>query len=266
MASFALIMIFLAFWFSISPMSWLALFVVCGAICVAVAKSNIQPTAKLKSAAGYCFSMVVLFIAAHFVWFWELEISRPHRQSKAAQATQLEIDRLLVSTGTQRFSKALTIAQSFLSAESTGQNHQMTLTIHQALDALNGSIPLAESEIVAAIAAARAVRACPDFIPSVLARQIALADLASTLQSWPNRPDCAGADLRLVQRIIERCERQMAGRCPNELPLAALLLESDVRFAPDSRYPNQVVGERTQRAKALRQLIALVWPQQPLKN
>ena len=266
MASVFLIVFFLGVFFSISPMSWLALFVVCGAICVAVTKSNIQPAAKLKSAAGYCFGLVVLFISAHLWWFWELEISGPQRQRDAVQATQLKIDRLLVSTDAQRFSKALSIAQSFQSAASAGQNQHLTLAVHQALDALNGSIPLAASEIAAAISAARAVRICPDFVPSVLARQIALADLPSTLQNWPNRPDCAGADLRLVQQIIERCERQMAGRCPNELPLAALLVESDLRYAPDSRYPNRVVGERTPRAKALRQLIALVWPQQPLKS
>ena len=247
-------------------MSWLALFVVCGAIWVAVAKSNIQPAAKLKTAASYSFGVVVLFISAHVGWYWERDISGPHSQREAAQVAQLEIDRLLASTSAQRFSKALELAKAFQGAESAGQNHHMTLAIHQALDALNGSIPLAESEIAAALSVARAVRVCPDFVPAVLARQIALADLHSTLQSWPNCSDCAGADLRLVQRIIERCERQMAGRCPNELPLAALLLESDVRYAPDSRYLNQVVGERTPRAKALRQLIALVWPQQTLSN
>jgi hypothetical protein len=266
MASVFLIVFFLAVFFSISPMSWLALFAVCGAVWVAVAKSNIQPAAKLKTAAGYSFGVVVLFISAHVGWYWEQEIGGPHRQREAVRVAQLEIDRLLASTSAQRFSKALAMAQVFQSAKSAGQNHHMTLAIHQALDALNGSIPLAESEIAVALSVAHAVNICPDFVPAVLARQIALADLHSTLQSWPNRPDCAGADLRLVQRIIERCERQLAGRCPNELPLAALLLESDLRYAPDSRYPGQVVGERTPRAKALRQLIALVWPQQKLSD
>ena len=266
MASVFLIVFFIAVISSISPISWLALFAVGGAIWVAVAKSNIQPAGKLKTAAGYSLGLVVLFISAHVGWYWEQNISGSHPQREAVQVAQLEIDRLLASTGAQRFSKALTMAQAFQSAESASQNHDMTLAIHQALDGLNGSIPLAESEIAVALSAARAVRICPDFVPAVLARQIALADLTNTLQSWPNRPDCAGADLRLVQRIIERCERQMAGRCPNELPLAALLLESDVRYAPDSRYPNQSIGERTPRARALRKLIALVWPQQPLSH
>jgi hypothetical protein len=107
-------------------------------------------------------------------------------------------------------------------------------------------------------------------VPAVLARQAKLSDLPRTLQSWPDRADCSGADVRLVQLITEGCEGLIAAdRCMKELPLGALLLVSDEPYLTeslgknvlprqDSRYPDRAVSKRTARADALRSLIKLV--------
>lgn len=243
--------------FSLSPMVWLALGIACVAWCLVVAMSNInRGLAKLSMAALGCVTLVGLVMYFHVSQFVEREISAPLREVESAQNA---IDGLLASTDQKRFSKALTIAQAL---QNPDRKYAMTWQLHQKLADLSGAVALAETEIAAALDAARAVNACPEFVPAALARQIQPADLLRTLQKWPDSNDCQGADRQLVQRFTERCKGPMADRCANELSRTALLLASDSRYLVDQRFPNRPVGELTPRAYALRELIESVWPKQ----
>jgi hypothetical protein len=242
---------------SISPLIWLAIAIACMALCIAIAKSNIKSgAAKLSLAALGCLAVVGGVLTIKVSQFFEQEINAPLRE---AQAAERSIEQLLVSADPQRFSKALTIAQVMPNPD---RKNFMTWQLHRKITALNGDVVLADSEIAAALATARAINACPDFVPAALVRQTEPADLLRTLQKLPDRDGCQGADSQLVQRFIERCKGRLAVRCKQELPKKELLLAADQRYTFDRRYPNRTVGERTGRAYALRELIQLVWPRQ----
>ncbi len=253
---------------SMSPIIWLTLVIACVAICVVVEKSKTKNTAaKLGVALLGCGALIGLVLFAQVWWFWEKHNNVPKRaanlayEAKLVQQSREELNQLLNGTDPQRFSKALTIAQSQKNAD---QIRTMTLDIHHKLSSLSGAAPLAETEIEAAQSAAYAIRSCPGFVPTALVRQIQPADFLRVLKITPDRHDCNGRDLELVQRVMERCKGPWAGRCANELPQGALLLESELRNVADPRYPNLNIGERTERANAIRQLIQAVWPQQKL--
>jgi hypothetical protein len=240
---------------SISPLIWLAIAIACVALCIAIAKSHIKSgPAKLSLAALGCLAVVGGVLAIKVSQFFEQEINAPLRE---AQAAERSIEQLLVSADPQRFSKALTIAQAMPNPD---RKNFMTQQLHHKLTALNGDVVLAQSEITAALGAARAINACPDFVPAALARQTEPADLLRTLQKLPDRDGCQGADRQMVQRFIERCKGRLAVRCARELPKKELLLAADQRYTFDRRYPNRTVGELTGRAYGLRELAKVVWP------
>jgi hypothetical protein len=252
---------------SISPIIWLALVIVCVAICMIALKSKTKSTAaKLGDAALGFSALIGMVLVVQVSQFFEKEnFARDKEklafQAKLAQESREAFNHLLISADPQRFSKALIIAQSQKNAD---QIRTMTSEIHHKLSSLSGAAPLAETEIEAAQSAAYAIRSCPGFVPTALVRQIQPADFLRVLKITPDRQDCNGRDLELVQRVIERCKGPWAGRCANELPQGALLVESELRNVADPRYPNLNIGEHTDRAAAIRQLIQAVWPQQRL--
>jgi hypothetical protein len=249
---------------SISPMIW-ALCLVSGValgIAIAKGKSKQSSTARtLVIVAASCIAVTGLVTIVQTFRFIEMEIAGPERDANSAQQT---FDQLLVSDDPEKFSKALIVAQSL---QSIDRRQSMLSSLYYAIDRVDVASHLSETEIATALTVARLVRNfCSDFVPTVLVRQIQPADLVHTLQTIPDHSSCIGLDRRLVQLVMDRCKGPWLGRCTNELPLDSLLLESDKRYEPDPRYHSLRVGQRTETAAAIRELIRTTWPLQKLSN
>jgi hypothetical protein len=230
---------------SLSPMIWFSLGVACAALGVIAAKSNIKRTpAKWALAVGGSVLVVALVMTVHVFNFLEFEVFGPVREGNAAQAS---IETLLGGNDPKRFSKALAVAQS---VQTLDRRRYLTTDVYYKLDGLSGVEPLDETELEAAISAARSVNVCPDFVPVVILRRMQPSDLSRVLQTFPNRTSCAGLDARLLARVIDRCNGPWRGRCAQELPREALIAQT----------------EPAGRVNAIRQLIKAVWPQHRLEN
>ena len=250
---------------SISPMIWLLCLVSGVALGIAITKykykSKQSSTARtLGIIAVSCAAVTGLVAIAQTFRFIEMEITGPVRDANSAQQS---FDQLLVSDDPEKFSKALIVAQS---QQSIDRRQSMLLDLYYAINRVDGASQLSETEIATALTVARLKNFCSDFVPTVLVRQIQPADLVQTLQTIPDHSGCIGLDRRLVQLVMDRCKGPWLGRCANELPLDSLLLESDKRYEPDPRYHNLRVGERTEAAAAIRELIRTTWPLQKLNN
>lgn len=243
---------------SIDPLIWLALAIACGALCLAVAKSNMKSSAtKWALAVSGSLGIVALVLSVHVLRFVEMEVTGPQRD---ATRVANSIDALLLSADPQRFSKSLALVESL-----KGDRRQsMALDLHYRLARLDGSETLAASEIVAAQSAARLANICPEFVPAALVRQMEPADLLATVRSAPDRYACITQDQQLIRLAIQRCSGPWAGRCGSELPRDALIAESRILTVADPQRPNVAVGVLTIRARAFRELINAVWPDQRL--
>lgn len=248
---------------SISPTIWLLCLVSGVALGIAIAKyksKQSSTTRTLGFIAVSCIAVTGLVAIVQTFRFIEMEITGPVRDANSAQQS---FDQLLVSDDPEKFSKALVVAQS---QQSIDRRQSMLLDLYYAINKVDGASQLSETEIATALTVARLKNFCSDFVPTVLVRQIQPADLVQTLQTIPDHSGCIGLDRRLVQLVMDRCKGPWLGRCANELPLDSLLLESDKRYEPDPRYHNLRVGERTEAAAAIRELIRTTWPLQKLNN
>jgi hypothetical protein len=261
--SIALI-VFLVAVASISPVIWLLCLFSGVVLGVAIAKYQSKQSSTVRTVgtiAVSCIAVTGLVAIVQTFRFVEMEITGPVRDANLAQQN---FDQLLASDDPEKFSKALVVAQSL---QSIDRRQSMLSSLYHAIDRVDGASHLSETEIATALAVARQVRNfCSDFVPTVLVRQIQPADLVHTLQTMPDHSGCIGLDRRLVQLVMDRCKGPWLGRCANELPLDALLLESDKRYEPDPRYHSLRVGQRTETAAAIRELIRTTWPLQKLNN
>jgi len=249
---------------SISPMIWLLCLVSGVALGIAIAKHKSKQSSTARTlgiVAVSCIAVTGLVATVQTFRFIEMEITGPVRDANSAQQS---FDQLLVSDDPEKFSKALIVAQSL---QSIDRRQSMLSSLYYAIDRVDGASHLSETEIATALTVARLQRNfCSDFVPTVLVRQIQPADLVHTLQAIPDHSGCIGLDRRLVQLVMDRCKGPWLGRCANELPLDSLLLESDKRYEPDPRYHSLRVGQRTDTAAAIRELIRTIWPLQKLNN